>query len=187
MADDMTMRCREDDEALIAPELQRSRSMSARIMFVGVSKKEGRGALDGRTMSGAMVDEVVDGLPGLRCLRTNLIDRVLVDAEGRLRSPTAGEVVRHWSHFEARVRRHKPNIIVALGAIVARAILKRMAGIPFDGWTGELRYHAVEAGGRTLVTAHHPAHIAVYRREDKHRYITALREAILQGVERRSK
>ena len=45
-----------------------------RIIFVGVHNKPGMEPLDSRTKSGKIIDEVIAGLEGMKCLKTNLSD-----------------------------------------------------------------------------------------------------------------
>jgi len=44
-----------------------------RIFFVGMHNKPGMKPLDSKTMSGKMIDAVIDGLP-LMCIKTNLFE-----------------------------------------------------------------------------------------------------------------
>jgi len=153
--------------------------------FVGLSFKEGMEALDSRTQSGALIDEIVCGLAGIECWRTNLVDDVLLDGAGRGRKPTTREVTESFHRFEARVRKRHPRVVVALGATAAKHVLWQMAGARFTGWAGSLQYEVVRSDGTAYIAAHHPSHIAVYRRRDRDDYIGALREVIagaLSGV-----
>jgi len=149
--------------------------------FVGLSFKEGMEALDSRTKSGALIDEIVCGLAGIECWRTNLVDDVLVDETGRGRKPTQREVTESFPRFEARVRKRHPRVVVALGATTAKHVLWQMAGARFTGWSGSLQYEVVQSDGIAYIAAHHPSHIAVYRRRERDDYIGSLR-AVISGA-----
>lgn len=45
-----------------------------KVIFVGMHNKPGMAPLDSRTWSGKVIDEVIAGLPGIDCLKTNLSD-----------------------------------------------------------------------------------------------------------------
>jgi hypothetical protein len=45
-----------------------------RIIFVGIHNKPGMKPLDSRTKSGKIIDEVIRGLEGRECVKTNLFD-----------------------------------------------------------------------------------------------------------------
>jgi len=156
---------------------------SVNAAFVGLSYKEGMKALDSRTTTGSMIDEVVSGLSGVECWRTNLVDRVLFDNQGRLRNPTAYEIGQCFSRFEERVRKRRPRIVVTLGALTSKHILNRLAGTSFAGWAGLLNYVPIETANTVFIAAHHPSHIAVYRRRERREYVAALREAITGALE----
>lgn len=48
--------------------------MKGRIIFVGIHNKPGMEPLDSRTKSGKIIDEVIKGLEGRECVKTNLFD-----------------------------------------------------------------------------------------------------------------
>jgi hypothetical protein len=48
--------------------------MKGRIIFVGIHNKPGMEPLDSRTKSGKIIDEVIAGLDGPECVKTNLFD-----------------------------------------------------------------------------------------------------------------
>jgi uracil-DNA glycosylase family 4 len=135
-------------------------------------------ALAWRTISGALIDEIVGGVQGLGAWRTNLVDCVLIDASGKPRNPTTREVVVSFPRFKDRIQKHKPRIVIALGALTSRHILSELAGIEFSGWAGSLHYEPVVRGGTAYIAAHHPSHIAVYRRRDRKKYVESLQSAI---------
>lgn len=86
--------------------------MKGRIIFVGIHNKPGYTPLDSRTKSGKIIDEVIAGLPGRECVKTNLFDTDKLPEQKYM-----GEWVLDWIE---RVRLHHTDTVVLLGDIVQR-------------------------------------------------------------------
>lgn len=54
-----------------------------RIFFIGMHNKPGMGALDSKTMTGKIVDEIISRLPDRECIKTNLCDTEYLPTEFR--------------------------------------------------------------------------------------------------------
>ena len=80
-----------------------------RVYFVGVHNKTGMHPLDSRTKSGKIIDRVIEQLPNIRCIKTNLYD---VDYLPNI--PLFDDVVK-WS---LRANNVRGDIIVLLGSCV---------------------------------------------------------------------
>lgn len=87
----------------------------ARIFFVGMHNKPGMEPLDSRTMTGKIIDEIIQGL-GCECVKTNFCDTDYQPTE--FREIAAASLI--WSGT------HKPNdgdTVVVLGDWVDKYII----------------------------------------------------------------
>lgn len=171
----------ENNASITFKDLQ-SCKVAIHTVFVGLSFKKGLEALDGTTISGELINEIAQKLYGVNCLRMNLVDWVVANDDGRLRTPSPQEIGKAWVRFEDQLSTIQPKVVVALGKTVAETILKKMAGIGFNGWCGRLRYKPVICEETTIIAVHHPSHIAVYRRKERSKYVVAVTKSIKQAL-----
>lgn len=79
-----------------------------RIIFVGVHNKPGMEPLDSRTKSGKIIDEVIAGLPGRECLKTNLYNTIEIPQ-------TKMERLFHATEWRVKINPTYEDITVTLG------------------------------------------------------------------------
>lgn len=82
-----------------------------RIIFVGVHNKPGMEPLDSRTKSGKIIDEVIAGLPGRECVKSNLFNAEAVPKHRYDRIVGA-------SFWNTRIEPTPNDIIILLGDTV---------------------------------------------------------------------
>lgn len=83
-----------------------------KIIFVGVHNKPGMSPLSSKSRSGKLIDKIIELLPGMECVKTNLYD---VE-----HFPTKGEKHLLRIDFLTRVDYCTHDVVVLLGAIVHR-------------------------------------------------------------------
>lgn len=149
------------------------RPQPTRVLFVGLSNKPGRDALPADTASGAIIDAIEKRLPGIDVFRTNATTAAPLDAQGQLRYPTELELRRAFPVLRKRLAISEPAIVVPLGAIVTRFLLKRLGVTSrFSTFDHAFRYQGfLTPTGRVVLPIHHPSYIVIYRRVQLDLYV----------------
>ena len=92
--------------------------MKGRVIFVGMHNKPGKAPLDSTTKSGKLIDRVIEQLPGLTCVKSNLWDLDYF--------PSKEGFNYKWA---SRVEYDSDDVVVCLGQCVIDAF--RRGPIPF--------------------------------------------------------
>ncbi|OGO40045.1 MAG: hypothetical protein A2147_07040 [Chloroflexi bacterium RBG_16_57_8] len=150
------------------------------VYFIGLSAKPNREHLDSMTRTGSIIGLILDRLPNVAAVRTNLVKNPPTDELGRLRYPTAEEMQSGWDELEADMIRIHPSLVVALGLQVS-SFLRLQVGIhptkprlPLD--MSSKSYLAECRGG--ILSVHHPSFIYVYRRTQIDKYVNNVAASI---------
>jgi hypothetical protein len=123
-----------------------------RIIFVGVHNKPRMEPLDSRTKSGKIIDDVIAGLPGRECVKTNLfnLDRL---------PHRKADYPAYATVWRAKIRPCDYDVVVPLGQIV------------------QDHFPSKRIDGALVIKAEHPAS----RRIKKDEYIKDLIDKILKA------
>jgi hypothetical protein len=158
-----------------------------KVLFLGPSRKRDRRtgnlhqAFDPSTLSGSYVALVKKALKGVATefFVANIIDDVyLCRVSQREKNPEATELVAHWYQFERRVKKMRPDCIVAFGANVRSAFAK----VDDVDYANDFLYFR---NNTRIVFAPHPSFVMVYRRKMKREYIATL-STLVSGARRAS-
>lgn len=120
-----------------------------RVFFIGLSNKIGKQPLSSETLSGGLIDKIIDGL-GFDCIKTNLVNFSPLGHDGRLRYPKKEEMDEGFKSLAEELSSSDPYIAVCLGSKVSSYL---------DGKI------------QNIISIKHPAHIAVYKRGCLNEYI----------------
>ncbi len=142
----------------------------ARVMFVGAcpdlieeAREEPFTGPVGDTFNQIYLKEL--GLPRGEIALTNVIRKTLLDGNGKLREPTPDEMESHREEFVAELQRIHPDIVVALGKTVKKAL-----------------EHPSVSGLAEVYSMPHPAAVMKFGdRGEVGRKIKAIRKALSSG------
>lgn len=127
-----------------------------KVIFIGLSNKIGKDPLASDTISGALVDDIINKL-NMKCIKTNLVTFAPLDCNGKLRYPNEREKNVGFVELKKLYLSNKPCILVCLGNKV------------FDFLDNKLE---------NLIKIKHPSYIAVYRRNSVNDYIVEASDLI---------
>jgi hypothetical protein len=91
-----------------------------KVIFVGVHNKPHLKPLDSSTRSGKTIDGIIEQLPGMKCIKTNLFD---VDY-----MPSVDEAQKLLYDFFNRIEIEKNDVVVLLGGIVQNYLSQYLGG-----------------------------------------------------------
>jgi uracil-DNA glycosylase len=126
-----------------------------KIIFIGISNKENKEALDANTATGKIIWQIENALNsyGIECVKTNLVSSVPLDEAGKIRYPNALELGLGVELTTSLIKENSPCLVFLLGRIVE----KSMRGICIEG--------------TTFIPLKHPSYISVYKRMDIPKYV----------------
>lgn len=159
----------------------------ADIMVVGLSSKikkyNDEKPLDGRTRSGKLMDEFenIAKKHGLSMYRTNIVKCAPLDENKKLRYPNSNEVDSCFDIFIEEVKCVSPRIIVLLGDIVRKAVMRN-----WDVQINKLEEKEIlitRFEGKELVAVYHPSYV-LRSTERKNNYSKLLEEIIIHTKEK---
>jgi len=119
------------------------------IFFIGLSNKIGKEPLSSETLSGALVDKIIDVI-NFKCIKTNLVNHSPLDRNGKLRYPNIEEKNNGFKSLSLKLENNKPYIAVCLGKKVSDYLNNKV---------------------ENQINIKHPAYIGVYKRKDTDLYI----------------
>lgn len=123
-----------------------------KIIFVGITNKEGKEPFDSSTKSGAILDVIIDQLDA-QCEKMNYVSYAPKDQNGKLRYPTKEELNQAYSEFQANILKHNPDLLVVCGTMIFK----------------ELKQHGFDSCN--ILKIYHPSYIWVYKRKQLDSYI----------------
>ncbi len=127
------------------------------ILWLGISlQKNSSVAFDKELLSGRVLQTVLDDLPDFEHHFDNLVDFAPLDANGKIRYPSAAEILEGKDALIKRLEIINPLVIVALGGLVTKNLAKILeADLNFPK---EFMYLVFPARW-PIISAHHPAYI----------------------------
>lgn len=120
-----------------------------KIIFVGLSNKPNKNPLDSSTLSGALIDRVIEKLD-FECLKTNLVNFAPINENGKLRYPDMAEKNIGYKYLKKLLDKNQPCIVVSLGSVVTKYLDNKIDN---------------------FISIKHPSYISIYRRNDIDCYI----------------
>lgn len=123
-----------------------------KVVFVGITDKNGKEPFDSSTKSGQIIDLIIKELPCC-CEKINYISYAPLDELGKLRYPTKGELSDAFPFFQQTILQLSPDLIVICGNMI------------FD----ELKRHSFS--GWCFLKIKHPSYVWVYHRKELDGYI----------------
>ncbi|PKO03799.1 MAG: hypothetical protein CVU43_01210 [Chloroflexi bacterium HGW-Chloroflexi-5] len=143
------------------------------VYFIGLSAKKNCKHLDEKTRTGHIVEEIVDRLPSVQVIKTNLVKEPPLNADGKLRYPNYDEMTVGWYQLKSEIIATKPTLLVILGQQVS-LFLRSQMGIqpskpllPSDFSSKAYLTQATDF----ILSIHHPSYVYIYHRNDIERYI----------------
>lgn len=150
------------------------------VYFIGLSAKPNCEHLSIQTNTGNIVEQIIDGLPDITSIKTNLVKKPPLDESGILRYPTLSEMERGWDDLYKDVTRATPNLLVTLGLQVSyflRTQLDIQPAKPQLPADFSPRTYLSQAGPN-LLSVHHPSFVFIYRRKYINEYINSVINSI---------
>lgn len=126
-------------------------NLMTKIIFIGLSNKIDTEPLSSQTVSGALIDKIINNLE-FSCIKTNLVNLAPINDTGKLRYPNEVEKDQGFSDLKLLLQNNSPYIAVCLGKNVA------------DYLQGKI-------DNTNTLYIKHPVYIAVYRRKDSDLYV----------------
>lgn len=120
-----------------------------KIIFIGLSNKPNQTPLASGTLSGKLIDRIVNKLD-YECIKTNLVDFAPMSELGKLRYPTQAEIEANWPRLNLLINKSNPCVCVCLGEKVYKFLSSRTAN---------------------CLKIRHPAYVSVYKNKSVNNYI----------------
>jgi hypothetical protein len=157
---------------------------AVKILFLGPSRKhnprtgELHSPFDPATLSGQYVHQLTVAISrtirNCRYSMSNVLDEAYF--EGRKeKNPSAGDLVRNWAPFEARLATSRATYVVAFGSNVREAF----STIDENKYDNDLIY---QRKSQKIIFAPHPAFVMVYRRRQMTDYVQSLTRLIYRDT-----
>lgn len=150
------------------------------VYFVGLSAKPNCGHLAPETRTGCIVERIIQHLPSVKVVRTNLVRIPPVDRAGNLRYPSLTEMQTGWNELLHETDRTFPSLLVTLGQQVSFFMRSRM-GVqpPKPVLPPDFSHEAYLAQSQSnILSVHHPSFVYVYRRRDIESYVDSVAVSI---------
>jgi hypothetical protein len=158
------------------------------VYFIGLSVKPMCEHLDPETRTGNIIEQIVDQLPAVDVVKTNLVKIAPVDPDGNLRYPNSDEMQLGWYELKNEINRTCPDLLVTLGQQVSLFLRSQMGiqpakpQLPSDFSSGSY----LSQSQSKILSIHHPSFIYVYHRKEIDTYIDNVVISILSLVSNRN-
>lgn len=143
------------------------------IYFIGLSSKPNCAHLAPETKTGQIINQIIDRIPSVSIVKSNLVRATPIDPSGKLRYPTLTEMKIGWEELKYEIDFFSPLLIVLLGQQVS-CFLRSQIGIqPIkSNLPCDYSYQPYFSPSTSIIlSVHHPSFIYVYRRKDIDDYI----------------
>jgi len=120
-----------------------------KIFFIGLSNKIKKEPLSSETVSGALIDRIINNLE-YKCIKANLVNFSPLNQNCKLRYPNIQEQNKGFESLKLILEKNTPYIAVCLGKKVSRYLDSKVDN---------------------PLKIKHPAHMAVYKRKEVNLYI----------------
>lgn len=131
-----------------------------KVIFIGLSNKIDQTPLASGTLSGNLVDRIINEL-NYECIKTNLVDFAPTNESGKLRYPNQAEIEADWPRLSSLIDELSPCVCVCLGEKVYRFLSGRT---------------------KSCLKIRHPAYVSIYKNKDTDRYVKESVLAINKSV-----
>ena len=157
---------------------------NANVMWVGLSAKKATNAgvyapLHIDTNTGKLVAEIEARCHHINFYKTNLVKFAPLDSRGKLRYPTPEECTLCYPELQIEIQTVNPRVVLLLGNKVATFVFRQL-GLQMPRLS--YKYQAFEYERRWYVPIQHPSYIMVYKRNEKDRYVQAVKAVIEQFI-----
>ena len=152
-----------------------------RVFFVGLSIKPDCKHLDEDTQTGNVVAKIIQNIPSVSSIKTNLVKKPPLDRDGKLRYPNSKEMAEGWRLLRRDIDEASPRLVVTLGQQVSTFLRLQLGIRPEKPYLpGDYSYRSCLLSNNVeMLPVHHPSYIYIYRRK----YIDNYVESIVQSIE----
>lgn len=154
------------------------------VYFIGLSMKPSCEALAPETRTGNIIEQIIDQLPDVDIIKTNLVKIPPIDQDGNLRYPNLDEMQAGWYELQNEITQTDPDLLVTLGQQVS-LFLRSQLGVepvkpqlPSDFSSDSY----LSQSQSKILSVHHPSFIYVYHRKEIEIYIENVVISILSLV-----
>lgn len=143
------------------------------VYFIGLSVKPMCEHLDPETRTGNIIAHIIDQLPTVTVIKTNLVKIAPLDQEGNLRYPNADEMRLGWYDLKDEINRTEPDLLVTLGQQVSFFLRSQMGIQPAKPlFPPDFSYESYLSQSQSkILSVHHPSFIYVYHRKEIDIYV----------------
>jgi len=154
------------------------------VYFIGLSVKPMCDHLAPETRTGNIIEHIINKLPSVKTIKTNLVKIAPIDQEGNLRYPNTTEMQLGWYELKNEINRTDPDLLVALGQQVSLFLRLQMGVQPAKpqlppDFSYEMYLSQCQS---KILSIHHPSFIYVYRRKEIENYVENVVISILSLV-----
>lgn len=143
------------------------------VYFVGLSAKPNCEHLAPETRTGYIIEQIINRLPSVKTVKTNLVKTPPLDQAGKLRYPHLNEMKLGWDELQNEMKQTPPKLLVTLGQQVSFFLRYQMGAqpikpkLPSDFSSKSYLSQSTSC----ILSVHHPSFVFVYRRKDIESYI----------------
>ncbi len=150
------------------------------VYFVGLSAKPNCEHLAPETRTGHIIEQIINRLPTVKIVKTNLVKTPPVDSAGKLRYPHPNEMKSGWCELQNEMNKTHPNLLVTLGQQVSFFLRSQMGVQPIKPQLPSdfSSQSYLSQSTSHILSIHHPSFVYVYRRKNIDNYI----ENVVQSV-----
>ncbi len=158
------------------------------VYFIGLSVKPMCEHLDPETRTGNIIEHIIDQLPPVRVIKTNLVKIAPVDQDGNLRYPNLDEMQLGWYELKNEINLTDPDLLVTLGQQVSLFLRSQMGIQPAKPQLPpDFSYESYLSQSQSkILSVHHPSFIYVYHRKEIDTYIENVVISILSLISNRN-
>jgi len=143
------------------------------VFFVGLSAKPNCEHLAPETRTGYIIEQIINCLPTVTVVKTNLVKTPPIDSAGKLRYPHPNEMKLGWRELQDEITQTHPHLLITLGQQVSFFLRSQMGvqpikpQLPYDFSSKSYLSQSTSQ----ILSIHHPSFVYVYRRKEIDNYI----------------
>ena len=159
------------------------------VYFIGLSAKPMCEHLAPETRTGNIIGQIIDQLPAVKVVKTNLVKIPPIDPAGNLRYPNPTEMLLGWNELQDEMNRTDPDLLVTLGQQVSLFLRSQMGVQPAKPQLpSDFSYESYLSQSQSkILSVHHPSFIYVYHRKEIENYVENVVISIMSLVSYRDK
>lgn len=142
--------------------------------IVGLSAKPNCEHLAPETRTGHIIEQVINRLPSVKIIKTNLVKTPPINQEGKLRYPNTNEMKLGWDVLQNEINQEGfPTLMVTLGQQVSSYLRGKMGVQPVKPkLPSDFSFKSYLSQSTSyILSVHHPSFVFVYRRKYIEQYI----------------